>query len=145
MSRERNFYNGEPETLAAHLSGSLVKKGDDVDTGQEIGKAGSIGMSTGDALHIDVYTDGICTSSSKMVCTDALHLEVYIDGTGVDPSEYLGLDRAVFLEAAIPLCRTNLLIYIFSLDFHAEKWYNQRKRRLYADFGLIQAFCGFLR
>ena len=60
--------DGGFEILAGHLSELLVKSGDSVSAGQEIGKVGSTGMSTGDVLHF----------------------EVRVDGVNVDPSEYIG-------------------------------------------------------
>ena len=46
------------ETLYAHMSKSLVKKGDKVKRGQVIGLVGSTGTSTSSHLHYEVHKDG---------------------------------------------------------------------------------------
>jgi murein DD-endopeptidase MepM/ murein hydrolase activator NlpD len=46
-------------TVYAHLSNSLVKKGDLVTRGQVIAKSGNSGLSSGPHLHYEVHHDGI--------------------------------------------------------------------------------------
>jgi murein DD-endopeptidase MepM/ murein hydrolase activator NlpD len=46
------------ETLYGHLSKILVKAGDQINIGQEIGKIGSTGRSTGPHLHYEVHRNG---------------------------------------------------------------------------------------
>ncbi len=46
------------ETLYGHLSKILVKPGDQINIGQEIGKIGSTGRSTGPHLHYEVHKNG---------------------------------------------------------------------------------------
>jgi len=47
------------ETLYAHMSKSLVRKGDRVKRGQVIGLVGNTGSSPGAHLHCEVYKDGV--------------------------------------------------------------------------------------
>ena len=45
-------------TLYAHLSKITVKVGDTLSAGDEVGKIGSTGRSTGNHLHFEVHIDG---------------------------------------------------------------------------------------
>jgi murein DD-endopeptidase MepM/ murein hydrolase activator NlpD len=49
------------QTRYAHLSAAGVKAGDQVETGQVIGKAGASGRTTGTHVHFEVMTDGQAT------------------------------------------------------------------------------------
>jgi murein DD-endopeptidase MepM/ murein hydrolase activator NlpD len=46
------------ESLYAHNSVNLVKKGDKIEAGQKIAKVGSSGRSTGSHLHFEIRKDG---------------------------------------------------------------------------------------
>ncbi len=62
--------DGKTQTLYAHNSSNLVKKGDTVTAGQVIAKVGSTGKSTGNHLHFSVL----------------------VKGKHVNPEKYLGLN-----------------------------------------------------
>lgn len=51
-------HGGGYSTLYAHMSRSLVRKGETVRIGQRIGKVGSTGMSTGNHLHFELQKNG---------------------------------------------------------------------------------------
>jgi murein DD-endopeptidase MepM/ murein hydrolase activator NlpD len=50
--------HGEYQTLYAHLSAFSVRHGDAVEQGQEIGKVGDTGYTTGPHLHFEVFHNG---------------------------------------------------------------------------------------
>ena len=52
-------HRGNTETVYAHLSKLLVRQGDVVSQGQNIGLVGSTGWATGPHLHFEVRTDGV--------------------------------------------------------------------------------------
>jgi len=51
-------HDGGIQTLYAHLSAYTVKAGDTVSQGQEIGKIGATGYTTGPHLHFEVFRNG---------------------------------------------------------------------------------------
>jgi murein DD-endopeptidase MepM/ murein hydrolase activator NlpD len=51
-------HDGGYQTLYAHLSAYSVKAGDTVSQGQEIGKIGATGYTTGPHLHLEVFRNG---------------------------------------------------------------------------------------
>lgn len=55
------------ETLYAHMSRLLVKPGDEVESGQIIGKGGSTGRSTGSHLHWEVRYKGLPFNPQKLI------------------------------------------------------------------------------
>ena len=52
-------HRGNTETVYAHLSKLLVRRGDNVSQGQTIGLVGSSGWATGPHLHFEVRTNGV--------------------------------------------------------------------------------------
>lgn len=50
--------DGVTTSLYGHLSSAIVRKGDDVETGQQIGVIGNSGYSTGQHLHFEVRING---------------------------------------------------------------------------------------
>jgi murein DD-endopeptidase MepM/ murein hydrolase activator NlpD len=46
------------QSLYAHLSSLEVSEGDDVETGQQLGRSGSTGLAGGDHLHFTMLLNG---------------------------------------------------------------------------------------
>lgn len=66
-------HSGGLETLYGHCSKIEVKKGDKVNTGDEIGKAGSTGRSTGPHIHFEVRVNGKAVDPLKYLNTNIAH------------------------------------------------------------------------
>lgn len=64
------------KTLYGHMSTMLVKKGDKVTKGQEIGRVGSTGTSTAPHLHYEVHLNGRAVDPINY-CMDGLTAEEY--------------------------------------------------------------------
>ena len=60
-------HNGNTTSRYAHLSKTLVTKGQTVTTGQNIGLVGTTGASTGPHLHFEVRENGTPTDPSKQI------------------------------------------------------------------------------
>ena len=60
-------HTGNKTSLYAHLSKTLVKKGENISTGQTIGLVGTTGASTGPHLHFEVREDGKATDPTKQI------------------------------------------------------------------------------
>ena len=55
------------ETRYAHLSAVDVKVGDVVEAGQDVGKVGTTGYSTGPHLHFEVRHDGVAIDPAPLL------------------------------------------------------------------------------
>lgn len=64
---------GGLETVYAHCSKIEVNKGDKVNTGEEIGKAGSTGRSTGPHIHFEVRLNGTAVDPLKYLNNNVVH------------------------------------------------------------------------
>ena len=74
------------ETLYAHLSKLLVQPGDEVESGQVIGKGGSTGHSTGSHLHWELHYKGLAFDPQKMVNVESGQL--YNDNLLLSPADF---------------------------------------------------------
>ena len=63
----------------ARANGTLLKKGDTVEVGDQLGYMGNTGISFGTHLHITMICDGGATSSTQKECLDS----VTIDGESI--------------------------------------------------------------
>jgi murein DD-endopeptidase MepM/ murein hydrolase activator NlpD len=59
--------HGEYQTLYAHLSALSVKRGDTVRQGQEIGKIGNTGYTTGPHLHFAAFRNGVAVNPLDLI------------------------------------------------------------------------------
>ncbi|MTB49455.1 M23 family metallopeptidase [Lewinella sp. W8] len=66
------------ESIYAHMSEVLVKKGEEVERGATIGKVGSTGLSTGSHLHYEIHKDGVKVDPIQY-CYDGLSTEEYAE------------------------------------------------------------------
>lgn len=64
------------ESTYAHMSEMMVKRGDEVERGVEIGLVGSTGSSTGDHLHYEIRKNGVRVDPIQY-CYDGLTTEEY--------------------------------------------------------------------
>jgi len=64
------------KTLYGHMSTMMVKKGDKVTKGQEIGRVGNTGTSTAPHLHYEVHLNGKAVDPINY-CMDGLTAEEY--------------------------------------------------------------------
>lgn len=60
-------HGGGTSTMYAHMSAFVAHVGDSVTAGQQIGKVGSTGLSTGPHLHFEVRINGQHTSPNKYI------------------------------------------------------------------------------
>ncbi|MBQ1391142.1 MAG: peptidoglycan DD-metalloendopeptidase family protein, partial [Firmicutes bacterium] len=98
-------------TRYAHLSEINVKAGQQVVRGQQIGRVGSTGRSTGPHLHFEVITPNGLTDPLPFINAHDWNIGVGIKGTGgsihIRNSE--GLETAIHRSAAGKLCYTEAL------------------------------------
>lgn len=84
-------HNERYSTRYAHLSKTLVKKGEKVVRGQEIAKSGNSGRSTAPHLHYEVMLDNKHTNPLKHVISN-LSVEEYNQLVSLAESENISLD-----------------------------------------------------